>query len=111
MAAGKGRSDRPKSIDNLSRSYRSVVRRLPGLEWSTLYDLRRFFASQLAKQGGTEHQIGRLLSHVGDSVTSRYVHYDVEDLRPFIEQHGERVRAALGGVAPTLDEIGIAIRV
>ncbi len=110
----RGATDQPKSIDNLSRSYRSVVRRLHGLDWSTLHDLRHFFASQLAKHGVTEQQIGRLLCHVGSSVTSRYVHHDIEHLRPFVEAHGERVRVALG--APTapggaLVEQGIAIRV
>ena len=92
---------RPKDMQNLSRSYRSVVGRLPGLEWSTLYDLRHFFASQLARHGATEQQIARLLCHVGTSVTSRYVHLDIEDLRPFVEDHGERVHVALGGL-PTL---------
>ncbi len=82
----RGTADRPKSLENLSRSYRSIVRRLDGLEWSTLYDLRHFFASQLAKHGATEQQIGRLLCHVGQSVTSRYVHHDIEDLRPFVEK-------------------------
>ena len=92
----RGTSDTPKSIDNLSRSYRAIIRRLDGLEWSTLYDLRHFFASQLAKHGATEQQIARLLCHVGTSVTSRYVHHEIEDLRPFVEAHGERVRHALG---------------
>jgi len=67
------------------------VRRLDGLDWSTLYDLRHFFVSQLAKHGATEQQIGRLLCHVGQSVTSRYVHHDIEDLRPFVDELGERV--------------------
>jgi integrase len=108
----RGTSDRPKSIDNLSRSYRSLVRRIDGLEWSTLYDLRHFFASQLAKHGATEQQIARLLCHAGQSVTSRYVHHDIDDLRPFVEDHGERMRAALGGLpALTSDEGDAAIRV
>jgi integrase len=92
----RGTDDRPKSIDNLSRSYRSIVRRLPGLEWSTLYDLRHFFASQLAKQGANEQQIGRLLCHVGQSVTSRYVHHDIDDLRPLVDALAERVAAGTG---------------
>ena len=87
----RGRSDAPKGIDNLSRSYRSIARRVDGVEWSTLYDLRHFFASQLAKQGATEQQIGRLLCHVGQSVTSRYVHLDIDDLRPFVERLGSLV--------------------
>ena len=91
----RGTTDKTKGIDNLSRSYRSIVRRLPGLEWSTLYDLRHFFASQLAAVGATEQQIGRLLCHVGQSVTSRYVHHDIDDLRPFVEGHADRVRGAL----------------
>ena len=103
--------NQPKGPDNLSRSYRSVVRRLDGFEWSSLYDLRHFFASQLAKHGATEQQIGRLLCHVGQTVTSRYVHQDIEDLRHFVEEHAERVRAALGGETPSLDEESPAIRV
>jgi site-specific recombinase XerD len=86
-----------KSIDNFSRAFRSVARRLPGLEWSTLYDLRHLFASQLAKQGATEQQIGRLLCHVGTSVTSRYVHQDVEYLRLFVERLSVRFLEASGG--------------
>ena len=86
----RGRCGCPKSLENLSRSYRSIARRVEGVEWSTLYDLRHFFASQLAKHGATEQQIGRLLCHVGQSVTSRYVHHDIEDLRPLVEGLGER---------------------
>ena len=104
-------ADRPKSLENLSRSYRTIARRVDGAEWSTLYDLRHFFASQLAKHGVTEQQIGRLLCHVGTSVTSRYVHHEIDDLRTFVEDHGERVRVALGG-SPTLtpDRDAAAIR-
>jgi integrase len=87
----RGRHDRAKSLDNLSRSYRSIARRVEGVEWSTLYDLRHFFASQLAKQGVTEQQIGRLLCHVGQSVTSRYVHHDIDDLRPHVERLSDRL--------------------
>ena len=89
-------TDTPKSMENLSRSFRTIVRRLDGLEWSTLYDLRHFFASQLAKQGANEQQIGRLLCHVSGSVTSRYVHQDIEDLRGFVDELGRRYVAARG---------------
>jgi integrase len=89
-------TDRAKSMDNVSRSFRTIVRRLAGLEWSTLYDLRHFFASQLAKQGANEQQIGRLLCHVSGSVTSRYVHQDIEDLRGFVDDLGRRYVAARG---------------
>ena len=92
----RGTTDRPKSMDNVSRSFRSIVRRLDGLEWSTLYDLRHVFASQLAKQGANEQQIGRLLCHVSGSVTSRYVHQDIEDLRGFVDELGRRFVAARG---------------
>jgi integrase len=67
-----------------------------GLAWLRPHDLRHFFASQLAKQGATEQQIGRLLCHVGQSVTSRYVHHDIDDLRPFVEELGERATALSG---------------
>jgi site-specific recombinase XerD len=66
------------------------------LAWLHVYDLRHFFASQLAKQGANEQQIGRLLCHVGTSVTSRYVHQDIEDLRPFVERLSERFVEAIG---------------
>ena len=88
------------------------MRRLDGLDWSTLYDLRHFFASQLARHGVTEQQIGRLLCHVGTSVTSRYVHHDLDDLRRFVEGHGGRVRAALSGgrtLAATDDQAAIRV--
>ncbi|MEO2005325.1 MAG: tyrosine-type recombinase/integrase [Candidatus Poribacteria bacterium] len=91
----RGTSGSPKSLENLSRSYRTIARRVEGVEWSTLYDLRHFFASQLARHGATEQQIGRLLCHVGQSVTSRYVHHDIEDLRPFVEQLSESACSAL----------------
>jgi integrase len=64
------------------------------LEWMRPYDLRHFFASQLAKQGANEQQIGRLLCHVSGSVTSRYVHQDIEDLRGFVDELGRRFVAA-----------------
>ncbi len=79
----------------MSRSYRGIARRVDGLEWSTLYGLRHFFASQLAKNGATEQQIGRLLCHVGTTITSRYLRQDIEDLRPFVDEHGARVAATL----------------
>ena len=91
-----GHLDRPKGLRNVQRAFASSAGRA-GLEWATLYDLRHFFASQLAKHGATETQIGKLLCHVGTSVTSRYVHHDIEDLRPLVDEHGERVRVALGG--------------
>ena len=81
-----------------------------GVEWMQVYDLRHFFASQMAKLGATEQQIARLLCHVGQSVTSRYVHHDIEDLRPFVEEHSERVQAALDGAVSTLDEQTHAVR-
>jgi len=68
--AARGTGNTPKERHNLSRSYRRLAQRLDGLAWSSLYDLRHFFASQLAKQGANEQQIGRLLRHVGQSVTS-----------------------------------------
>jgi integrase len=60
------------------------------IEWLRPYDLRHFFASQLAKQGATEQQVGRLLCHVSTSVTSRYIHQDIEDLRGFVEELSQR---------------------
>ena len=107
----EGHPDRPKGAENLSRSYKSVVRRLDGLEWSLLYDLRHFFASQLAEHGATEQQIGRLLCHVGHSFTSRHVHHDIDALRPLVEEHAQRVCEALGDLTPTLDDEASAIRV
>jgi len=106
-----GRPDRPKTLDNFSRSYRWLVRRLDRLESSTLYDLPHFFPSQPAKCGATERQIGQLLCHVGLTVTSRYVHQDIEDLRHFVEEHTQRVRVAVGGVTSSLDEDSPAVRV
>jgi len=97
----RARTGRVKSRDNLSRAYRAVVRRLDGLGWSSLYDLRHFFASQLAKQGANESQIRRLLCHVGSSVTARYVHHDIDDLRRFVEELSERYLAATGQVEAT----------
>ncbi len=52
-----------------------------------------------------------VLCHVRQSLTRRYGDQDIEDLRHFVEEHSERVRAALGGLAPTLDEEALAIRV
>ena len=98
----RGADGPSKGRCNLSRSYRSIVRRLDGLEWSSLYDLRHFFASQLARQGANEQQIGCLLCHGGQSVTSRYVHQDIEDLRHFVDELSERYLEAAG--APSLSE-------
>ena len=73
------------------------------------YDLRHFFASQLAKQGANEQQIGRLLCHVSSSVTSRYVHQDIEDLRPFVEELSERFleeMRSVGGTWPAPRNLG-----
>ena len=59
---------------------------ISGLEWARVYDLRHFFGSQLARLGATEQQMGRLLCHSPSSITSRYVHQQIEDLRPFVER-------------------------
>jgi len=70
---------------------------LTGLDWMQVYDLRHFYASELSRLGATEQQVGRLLCHVGQSVTSRYVHHDLDALRPFVEGLSEDcVRAAEG---------------
>jgi integrase len=106
----RGHTDRPKGLRNVQRAFTSASSRA-GIEWSTLYDLRHFFASHLAKHGATETQIGRLLCHVGTSVTSRYVHHDIEDLRSLVEEHGERVRVALGRPPSLATNDGEAIRV
>ena len=98
----RGGDGSSKGRCNLSRSYRSLIRRLDGLEWSTLYDLRHFFASQLARQGANELQIGRLLCHVGQAVTGRYVHQDIEDLRHFVDELADRYLEASG--APSLSQ-------
>jgi integrase len=77
------RSDAP--YGSIKKAWSRLVR-VTGLDWLQVYDLRHFYASQLAKMGATEQQIGRLLCHVGQSVTSRYVHHDLDDLRPFVER-------------------------
>jgi len=106
----RGSGDVPKEARNIRRSWKTSMQRA-GVTGVRVYDLRYFFASQLAKQGANEQQIGRLLCHAGHSVTSRYVHQDIEDLRHFVEEHGERVRAALGGETSILDDGAPAIRV
>jgi len=73
-----------------------TLRQAASPDWMHCHDLRHFFASQLAKQGANEQQIGRLLCHMGQSVTSRYVHQDIEDLRPFVEELSERYLQAAG---------------
>lgn len=70
--------------------------RVTGCDELQVYDLRHFYASQLAKLGATEQQTGRLLCHVGQSVTSRYVHHDIDDLRPFVERLSQRFVQAFG---------------
>ena len=91
----RGTQNTPKGVRNLQHSFKTVAKRA-GREWASVYDLRHFFASQLAKQGATEQQIGRLLCHVGQSVTIRYVHHDIEDLRPFVDELSERYLQATG---------------
>ena len=100
----RGANGSSKSRCNLSRSYRAIVRRIDGLAWARLYDLRHFFVAQLAKQGANEQQMGRLLCHVGQTVTSRYVHQDIEDLRQFVDELAARYREAAG--LPSLEYRG-----
>jgi integrase len=76
---------KPKEHHNVWRTWKAVCRRV-GILDARIHDLRHLFGSELARLGATEQQIGRLLCHVGQSVTSRYVHQDVEDLRPFVER-------------------------
>ncbi|MDA1190922.1 MAG: tyrosine-type recombinase/integrase [Candidatus Poribacteria bacterium] len=102
-----GTSETPKTHRNLFRTF-DHVRQRADLGWATMYDLRHFFASQLAKQGATEQQIGRLLCHVGHSVTSRYVHHDLEDLRPFVEELSERYITASATQCRDSEGIGTA---
>jgi site-specific recombinase XerD len=56
--------------------------------------LRHFFASQLAKHGATEQRIGRLLCHIGQGVTGRYVHRDIDDLRRSVDRLSDWVASA-----------------
>ena len=85
----RGSDSTPKSHRNLFRTFQAVRERAD-LDSVQMYDMRHFFASQMAKQGASDHQVGRLLCHVGQSVTSRYVHHDIEDLRPFVEKLAQR---------------------
>jgi integrase len=100
----RGTSEKAKSVRNLRRTFKAACERA-GMEWNVaLYDLRHFFASQLAKQGANEQQIGRLLCHVGQSVSSRYVHQDIEDLRHFVDELADRYLEASG--APSASQHG-----
>ena len=85
----------PRTLQNVQHAFKTVAERAD-LGWASIYDLRHFFASQLAKQGASEQHIGRLLCHVGQSVTSRYVHQDIEDLRHFVDDLAERYLSAAG---------------
>ncbi len=96
----RGTTDKAKSPRNLLRTFKAACGHA-GVGWNVaVYDLRHFFASQLTKQGVNEQQIARLLCQVPQSVTSRYVHYDVEDLRPFVDELADRYLDAAG--APSL---------
>ena len=54
------RLDHMRPTESIRTAWKRVSRDA-GLDWMRPYDLRHFFASQLAKQGATEQQIGRLL--------------------------------------------------
>ena len=89
--------DRTSAHMGSGRSRRQVRRHIP--------------ASQITKPGVTNQQIGRLLCHVGQTVTSCYVHQEIEALQHFAGEHGERVRTAVGGTTPAQDEETPALRV
>jgi len=87
--------DASKPYGSIKKAWTRLAKEA-GCLWAVPYDCRHFFASQLAMDGATEQQVGRLLCHVGQSVTSRYVHQDIEALRPYVERLSERFQWALG---------------
>jgi len=50
-----------------------VVEAAPELEGISTHSFRRSFATNLAKAGRTEAEIGRLLGHAAQSMTARYI--------------------------------------
>jgi integrase len=94
--------DQSKPRDNMRKVWRTITQKAD-IDWMQPYDLRHFFASQLAKQGATEQQIGRLLCHVSTSVTSRYIHQDRATVNRCVNSSGGVLPVLLVGLSDAVD--------
>jgi len=59
------------------------------VQGASFHTLRHTVGSWLGQKGFSEMQIGALLGHAGASMTGRYVHFQVEDLRAMVSMLDE----------------------
>jgi integrase len=76
-----------------------AVRALAGLQDLRLHDLRHSHASIGAGEGLSLPIIGALLGHSQPATTARYAHLATSPLRAASELIGERIEAAMNGIA------------
>lgn len=72
----------------LRRAWPDLIKRARITERLTVHDLRHHFATGLLGLGASLPQIGKLLGQSTATVTARYAHHAVEDLRPAADSIG-----------------------
>ena len=86
-----------------------AIREAAGLNDVRIHDLRHSFASVGAAGGASLPIIGALLGHTQPQTTQRYAHLADDPLQAAARQIGERIAAAMGGVASVGAEV-VALR-
>lgn len=89
---GKKRGTHRVNIDKVWQKIRKDAK----LDDVRIHDLRRTFASQLASDGISLLQIGKLLNHKNSVTTEVYAHLAPDPLAKVVDQHGNKIGKILG---------------
>lgn len=74
------------NVDYISKQFKTALRNTNLDKYIHLHSLRHSFASNLAKQGISLFQIGKLLGHTKPQTTMIYSHISPNDLRQVVNQ-------------------------
>jgi integrase len=78
-------------VDNVSRAVNAAARQA-GVADFTFHDLRHTFASWYVQRGGDLYRLQLILGHKGPTMTQRYAHLRVDDLREGTQMSAQRTR-------------------
>ncbi|GLT08035.1 tyrosine-type recombinase/integrase [Sulfitobacter porphyrae] len=80
--------------NDVSKQFRLAVHRL-GIDDVRFHDLRHTFASWYVQRGGDLYKLQLLLGHKGPTMTQRYAHLRVDDLREDAQLSAHRISGFL----------------
>jgi len=74
-----------KPLNNIRKSFATALKKA-GIDDFKFHDLRHTFASTLLRSGEPLHKVQRLLGHTTPTMTQRYAHMALSDLKQAIEK-------------------------